>query len=86
MGVKDSDYQIVYRGDTLKNYKPGGWVLFQRPKECGGGYWLGRTYDDCFWFEFERPMSLNYGLQYIVSYAAMQRQAPFEDLDDFRLI
>lgn len=43
MGKKDSNYQIVYRGEGLKNFIPGGWVFFQRPKECGGGYWLGRT-------------------------------------------
>jgi len=51
MGGKDSNYQVVYRGETLEHYKPGGWVFFQRLKEYGGGYWLGRTYEDCFWLE-----------------------------------
>lgn len=48
MGAPDMNYQVVYRGRQLERFVPGGWVMFQRPKECGGGYWLGRTYDDCF--------------------------------------
>lgn len=66
MGVKDSNYQIVYRGQTLDVYRPGGWVFFQRPKECGGGYWLGRTYHDVFMIEYERPVSLNEGMRYLI--------------------
>ncbi|WNI83142.1 hypothetical protein [Enterobacter ludwigii] len=66
MGAKDSNYQIVYRGQTLDVYRPGGWVFFQRPKECGGGYWLGRTYDDVFMIEYERPVSLNEGMRYLI--------------------
>ena len=46
MGLKDSNYQIVYRGETLQNFKPGQYVFFQRLKEYGGGYWLGRTHED----------------------------------------
>ena len=66
MGGKDSNYQIVYRGQVLENYFPGGWVFFQRPKECGGGYWLGRTYDDVFIIEYERPISLGDGLEFLI--------------------
>lgn len=66
MGVKDSKFQVVYRGEVLENFKPGGWVFFQRPKECGGGYWLGRTYDDVFMIEYERPVSLNEGMRYLL--------------------
>ncbi|EIR5043738.1 hypothetical protein LW649_002868 [Salmonella enterica] len=36
MGNKDSNYQIVYRGEGLKNFIPGGWVFFQRPKIVAG--------------------------------------------------
>lgn len=66
MGMKDSNYQIVYRGETLTHYIPGGWVFFQRPKDCGGGYWLGRTYDDVFIIEYEQPTSLRAGLNFLI--------------------
>ncbi|MGG7828362.1 hypothetical protein PGO15_04360 [Klebsiella aerogenes] len=58
MGVKDSEYQIIYRGEVLRVYCPGGWVIFQRDKECGGGYWVGRTFDGVYLFECEHPVSL----------------------------
>ena len=67
MGGKDANYQVVYRGEVLENYRPGGWVFFQRPKECGGGYWLGRTYDDVFMMDYWRPVSLNEGLAYLLT-------------------
>ncbi|ASO23507.1 hypothetical protein IHB14_000197 [Salmonella enterica] len=66
MGKVDQNYQIVYRGEELKVYIPGGLVFFQRPKECGGGYWLGRTYDGLFWLELELPTSLHDGLIYLL--------------------
>lgn len=66
MGVKDSNFQVVYRGEVLEHFKPGGWVFFQRPKECGGGYWLGRTFDDVFMIEYERPVSLNEGMRFLM--------------------
>ncbi|MCE6966082.1 hypothetical protein K6W81_19695 [Enterobacter sp. MW07] len=66
MGVKDSNFQVVYRGEVLERFTPGGWVFFQRPKECGGGYWLGRTYHDVFMIEYDRPVSLNEGMQYLI--------------------
>lgn len=84
VGGKDSNYQIVYRGEALPRFVPGGWVFFQRPKECGGGYWLGRTYGDCFWFEFEKPISLGCGLEYLItSRAVEERHMDFDD--DFQL-
>ncbi|HEP0829880.1 TPA: hypothetical protein QIW89_003582 [Enterobacter hormaechei subsp. steigerwaltii] len=67
MGVSDSKFQVVYRGEVLEHFKPGGWVFFQRPKECGGGYWLGRTYHDVFMIEYERPVSLSEGMIYLTS-------------------
>lgn len=59
MGKHDCNYQIVYRGETLQKYEPGRWVFFQRPKEYGGGYWLGRIYDGVFMPVLERPASLS---------------------------
>ncbi|MBP2156848.1 hypothetical protein [Erwinia rhapontici] len=82
MGGKDANYQIVHRGEKLDVYHSGQWVFFQRPKPCGGGYWFGRTYDDCFWLEFERPTSLRAGLLYLMSLESLQSDR-FDD--DFRL-
>lgn len=84
MGGKDQNYQVVYRGESLSRFIPGGWVFFQRPKECGGGYWLGRTYEDCFWLELERPVSLFDGLGYMMEVNRMLENAQDFD-DDFRL-
>jgi len=80
MGKKDDNYQIVYRGECLERYQPGGWVFFQRPKECGGGYWLGRTYDDLFWLELEFPISLHDGVVYLLHYEKVEaRSNEFND-------
>lgn len=40
MGKKDHDYQIVYRGETLPRYVPGGLVFFsvQKSVEAGTGW------------------------------------------------
>ena len=51
MAGSDANYQVVYRGESLTDYAPGGLVFFQRPKENGGSFWLGRTFDGIFWFE-----------------------------------
>ncbi|HDZ8192434.1 TPA: hypothetical protein RUT31_000362 [Enterobacter kobei] len=67
MAGHDLDFQVGYRGETLEHYRPGGWVFFQRPKECGGGYWLGRTFDGVFMIEHERPVSLNDGMNFLAS-------------------
>ncbi|WP_409071598.1 ABC transporter ATP-binding protein [Klebsiella quasipneumoniae] len=55
MGSKDSNYQVVYRYEPLPKYVPGGWLLFQRPKSCGGGFWLGKTYDGVFSLNLNAP-------------------------------
>lgn len=65
MGKIDSNYQIVYRGEFLTCYVPGGWVFFQRPKHCGGGYWLDRVYDFSFLFELPMPVSLSDGIRHL---------------------
>lgn len=65
MGVSDTNYQIVYRGYHLEYFHPGGWVFFQRPKEAGGGFWLGKTYDFVFMIELPHPISLREGILYL---------------------
>ncbi|WP_342753726.1 lF-82 [Pantoea sp. MBD-2R] len=84
MGGKDDNYKVVYRGESLLFTREGEWVFFQRPKHCGGGWWLGRAYSDCFWLEFERPTSLSVGILYLLSLDSVRRQS--EDFeDDFKL-
>lgn len=84
MGGKDNNYQVVYRGELLPHYVPGGWVMFQRPKTCGGGYWLGKTYDGVFMFELDRPVSLGDGIEFIMlSSQVTENYMEFDE--DFRL-
>lgn len=82
MGGKDSNYQIIYRGEVLepRYFKPGGWVFFQRLKEYGGGYWFGRTWPDFFEFGIERPVSLREGIAYLLITARVESN--FLDFDD----
>ncbi|XFW42561.1 hypothetical protein AAHT82_03240 [Klebsiella pneumoniae] len=80
MGSHDSNYQIVYRGEVLERYEPGGWVFFQRQKEYGGGYWLGRTCDGVFIMELEYPVSLHDGIVYLNQLTRVS--ANFMDFDD----
>lgn len=84
MGVKDSNYKIVYRGETLDRLLDGEWVIFQRAKIYGGGFWLGRTYSDCFWLEFDKPTSLSDAITYIVSYNSILDSKQFDD--EFQLV
>lgn len=85
MGSKDGGgYDILYRGET-RDYIPPGRVMFiQRPKECGGGYWLGRAYDNAFIFEIERPVSLGEGIDYIMIMRRVAKHVDDFD-DDFEL-
>lgn len=66
MSKKDPTFDVVYRGETREYFRPGQRVFFQRLKEYGGGYWLGRAYDDAFIFDIERPISLAEGMEYIL--------------------
>jgi hypothetical protein len=78
-------YQVVYRGETLPNFVEGGWVFFQRLKEYGGGYWLGRTYHDVFILEYDRPTSLYDGILFI--FEMKRAECGYTDFDDdFTLI
>lgn len=69
MGGKDSNFDVVYRGDVFHYQIPGRWVFFQREKVYGGGYWLGQAYDDFYLFGIERPVSLREGIDYILACA-----------------
>ncbi|EDW3969041.1 hypothetical protein [Salmonella enterica] len=84
MGKVDQNYQVVYREDTLNVYIPGGWVFFQRPESCGGGYWLGRTFDGVFIMELEYPVSLFDGISYLMEVTKMHERGQVFD-DDFTL-
>ncbi|KAA5937570.1 hypothetical protein F3I27_21785 [Pantoea sp. Bo_2] len=81
---RDVNYQVVYRGERLESYQPGGWVFFQRSRESGGGYWFGRTYDYCFMLEFDRPVSLAEGIRYTLTADRVAITAHLFD-DDFEL-
>ncbi|SLY14208.1 Uncharacterised protein [Klebsiella pneumoniae] len=67
MGGKDTSYQVVYRGETLKHFKPGQCVFFQRERQYGGGYWLGKTHVDGFEFLLEQPTSLREGMLFLLT-------------------
>lgn len=84
MGRKDENHQIVYRGETLPYLHPGQWVFFQRSKECGGGYWLGRTFQDFYKFGPEQPVSLSEGLKFILVADRVEAISHVFD-DDFKL-
>lgn len=84
MGSKDLGYDVVYRGETITYIREGRWVFFQRLKEYGGGYWLGRTYHDAFIFGLERPTSLFEGIQFILASRSVEQNADMFD-DDFTL-
>ncbi|QDY44494.1 hypothetical protein [Candidatus Pantoea soli] len=84
MGGKELNFQIVYRGESLGRFINGGWVLFQRSKQSGGGYWLGRTYDGVFIIELERPTSLHEGIKYLMLVDKVASTSHVFD-DDFQL-
>ncbi|HBR5003190.1 TPA: hypothetical protein L9X48_000532 [Klebsiella pneumoniae] len=80
MGKRDCKYQIVYRDEALEYFISGGWVFFQRPKASGGGYWLGRTFDDVFLLELEYPVSLHEGIVFLNQLTEVADK--FMDFDD----
>ncbi|WP_407214864.1 hypothetical protein [Enterobacter kobei] len=86
MGVKDLNYQIVYRGEVLdhSSYPLGQWYSSSAWKSYGGGYWLGRTYPDFYQFGLELPVSLSQGLQYIMASDKVEAESHVFD-DDFEL-
>ncbi|EOW0914388.1 lF-82 [Klebsiella pneumoniae] len=84
MGGKDRNYTVVYRGDFIDAVPDGRWMMIQRGKEYGGGYWFGRAYADCFWLEFECPMPLSSCVEYVVLYDHVAARA-HEFEDEFKL-
>ncbi|MFV8985360.1 hypothetical protein [Serratia fonticola] len=86
MGSKDGGgYDIVYRGETRDYIPPGRLMFFQRLKEHGGGYWLGRAYDNAFIFEIERPVSLGEGIDHIIDMKRTVKHVDGYDVDNFTL-
>lgn len=81
---KDGRYDIIYRGEMRECLTPGRWVFIQRAKEYGGGYWLGKGYEDYFWLELETPTSLIAGIDYIHASERVAAAANTFD-DDFHL-
>lgn len=45
---KDGNYSIIYRGEQRDYIALGWWILVQRIKEVGGGFWLGRAWPGYF--------------------------------------
>lgn len=84
---RDSNFDIVYRGETRDWIPPGRYVFFQRRKEHGGGFWLGQVYDDWFSFVVEEPVSLRYGIEMLQTIAGQKKGIErFDDsLDNFML-
>lgn len=82
---KDANYDVILRGETREYLTPGRWVFIQRAKEYGGGFWLGKAYDDCFWLEFDKPTSLADGIEYILTTERVYSVADTFD-DDFHLV
>ncbi|MDU5838393.1 MAG: hypothetical protein E6Z53_15220 [Pantoea sp.] len=83
--AKSADkFKIVHRGESLTYYTPGEWVFFQRSRESGGGYWLGRTYDFVFIIELPQPVSLHQGILFLNSLEPQSTFKP-ESADDFKL-
>jgi len=68
---------------TLERYIPGGWVFFQRPKENGGGYWLGKTFDGVFLLELDKPVALGQGITHIIMSTGTPPRK--DDIENFRL-
>lgn len=87
MGGKDSNFDVVYRGETRDWIKPGTYVFFQRLKEHGGGYWLGQVYEGWFGFVNEKPVSLMQGMEILQTIAGQRKDImKFDDsLDNFML-
>lgn len=82
MGGRDYKFQIVYRGESLPRFRPGGWVMFQRSKESGGGFWLGQTYENAFIFGRPFPLSYREALLLAMAFTQVKVEAPEPEPDD----
>lgn len=81
---KDSSYDVIYRGMEVDYIPIGRWVFFQRLKEYGGGYWLGRVDENCFMLAIERPVSLSEGIDFMLQLNRVEKDFLTFD-DDFQL-
>uniref|UniRef100_A0A7M2QNE1 LF-82 n=1 Tax=feces metagenome TaxID=1861841 RepID=A0A7M2QNE1_9ZZZZ len=80
---KDSDFDIIYRGDYREFIKPGRWVFIQRSKAVGG-WWLGRAWENFFEFGPERPIALREGMDFLMAINRVEKDFLTFD-DDFQL-
>ena len=81
---KDSNYDVILRGEQRDYIPPGRWLFIQRAKEVGGGCWLGRAWPDYFEFGLERPTSLSDGLDYLITISKVAALPDWDD--DFTLV
>jgi len=50
--------------------------FFSVPRSAaGGGGWLGRTYEDCFWLELEFPVLLYDGLGFLMEVIMIEQRS-----------
>ncbi|HCW99840.1 MAG TPA: hypothetical protein DHT39_13895 [Pantoea sp.] len=82
MGGRDYNFQIVYRGEALPYFRPGGLVMFQRSRECGGGFWVGQTFENAFIFSRPFPMTYRDALLLATAITTPKYQAPEPEPDD----
>lgn len=82
MGGRDSEFQVVYRGETLPYFRPGGWVMFQRSRESGGGFWLGQTFENAFIFGRPFPLAYREALLLATDFTRGKVEAPESEPDD----
>lgn len=75
---------VVYRGYVQPYFMPGSFVFIERLKEYGGGYWLGRVYDNFYEFCIERPVSMREGMEMLLLIKGVERNA-HKFVDDFQL-
>lgn len=82
MGGRDSAFQIVYRGEALPYFRPGGWVMFQRSRESGGGFWLGQTFENAFIFGRPFPLTYREALLLVMDFTRHRAETPESEPDD----
>lgn len=82
MGGRDSEFQVVYRGEALNSFRPGGWVMFQRSRESGGGFWLGQTFENAFIFGRPFPLTYREALLLVMDFTRRKVEAPESEPDD----
>jgi hypothetical protein len=82
MGGRDSEFQVVYRGKSLPYFRPGGWVMFQRSRESGGGFWLGQTFENAFVFGRPFPLTYREALLLVTDFTRRKVEAPESEPDD----